>query len=150
MSEQLSGPLTMNLEKGDIVCAAGETECDLFIIHSGKLMVFVNEKTKITPLAYLGEGEYLGELSFFDGNPRSAHVICVEPSTLIKIPVAELEKQFPSWLTTIAQSVTKKLRHTDELIRKKGIRKQNVESMKPLTIDEQREYFQILQTYLGN
>lgn len=148
MSKQLIGPLTLNLKKGELVCAAGEEKCDLYIIHSGKLLIFGNDKTKITPFAFLGAGEYLGELSFFDKMPRSAHVICVEDTTLIKIPVEELNQQFPSWLITIAQSITSKLREADDLIRKKGIRKKNVDTIAPLNIDEQREYYSSLQNYL--
>ena len=145
---KLSGPLTRNMNPGDLICAAGEKNSDLFIIHSGKLLVFVTDGTKVTPLAYLGDGEYLGELSFFDQQPRSAHVMCVEESTLIQIPVSELNKQFPPWLVTIAHSITNKLRTSSDLIRQKGIRKKNVESMKPLSIEEQRDAYQSLQSYL--
>ena len=133
-----------------MICAAGDENFDLFMVHSGKLLVFVNDKTKITPLAYIGPGEYMGEMSFFDHRPRSAHVICMEDSTLIKIPVEEVDRQFPDWLITIAQSITSKLRHTGDLIRQKGIRKQNVETIKPLSIEEQREYYQSLQNYQEN
>ncbi|MCP4914749.1 MAG: cyclic nucleotide-binding domain-containing protein [Oligoflexia bacterium] len=148
--KSLSGPLTLKLDKDEIICSAGEHDHDLYIIHKGKLLVFVNNGTKITPLAFLGPGEYIGELSFFDKEPRSAHVICVEPSTLIRIPVTEKEKQFPRWLETIAISITHKLRKTGELVRQKGIRKQNVETMKPLTIEEQRHYYQKLQDYMAD
>ena len=61
--------------------------------------------------------------SFFDKQPRSAHIICVEDSTLIKIPVEELDKQAPRWLITLAQHVARKLRKADSLIAKKGIKK---------------------------
>lgn len=148
MNKELSGPLTKNMTKGEIVCAAGEHDSSLFIIHSGKLLVFVTDGTKVTPLAYIGEGEYLGELSFFDREPRSAHVICLEDSTLVEVPVTEIDKQFPNWLVTMAQSITTKLRKSSELIRQKGIRKKNVETIKPLSIEEQREYYQSLQSYL--
>jgi CRP-like cAMP-binding protein len=145
--KKLTGPLTLNVEKDQMLCAAGDTENDLFIIHSGKIMVFVNDGTKVTPIAYLGPGEYLGELSFFDNQPRSAHAIAIEASSLIRIPVSEIDRQFPRWLITIAQSITGKIRGADELIRKKGIRRQNVESIKPLTIDEQRHFYKILSEY---
>lgn len=148
MAKPVSGPLTKQVKKGDIICVAGEQNSDLFIIHSGKLLVFVTDGTKVTPLAYLNSGEYLGELSFFDGMPRSAHVLAAEETTLIQIPVSEIDKQFPRWLQTIAQSITKKLRYSSDLIRQKGIRKKNVESMKPLSIEEQRAAYQSLQTYL--
>jgi CRP/FNR family transcriptional regulator, cyclic AMP receptor protein len=147
-NREISGPLTRQMSKGDIVCAAGEHDSSLYIIHSGKLLVFVNDGTKVTPLAYLNAGEYLGELSFFDGQPRSAHVICVEDTTLIEIPISELPKQFPSWLITMAKSITRKLRDSSELIRQKGIRKKNVETIKPLSIEQQRDYFQALSHYL--
>lgn len=144
----ISGPLTRQMTKGDMVCAAGEHDSSLYIIHSGKLLVFVTDGTKVTPLAYLGDGEYLGELSFFDGQPRSAHVVCIEDTTLIEIPITEKAKQFPPWLITMAQSITHKLRASSELIRQKGIRKKNVETIKPLSIEEQREYYGHLQKYL--
>lgn len=142
------GPLTLSLDKDELVCVAGDQEVDLYKVRSGKLMVFVNDGTKITPLAYLGAGEYLGELSFFDHKPRSAHVVAVEPCELIKIPVNELEKQAPKWLITMASHIAQKIRTTDELIRTKGIRRQNVESIKPLSIEDQRHYYQIIESRL--
>lgn len=147
MSEAISGPLTLNLKKDDVICISGEHNYDLYMIHSGKLIVMVNNGTKVTPLAYLNAGEYLGELSFFDHAPRSAHVVCLEDTTLFKVPIEEKENQFPAWLNTIALSITKKLRHSNDLILKKGIRKQNVESVKPFSIEEQRHYYQLLQKY---
>ncbi len=144
-SDKISGPLTLNKKAGEIICVAGEQECDLYIIHSGKLLICVNKGSQITPLAYLSEGEYLGELSFFDGKERSAHVICLEDTSLIKIPVTEINRQFPHWLSKMAKEITTKLRHSDEIIRKKGIRKQNVDTIKPLTIEEQREYYLAIQ-----
>jgi CRP/FNR family cyclic AMP-dependent transcriptional regulator len=147
---QVSGPLTKQVKSGEMICVAGEQNSDLFIIHSGKLLVFVTDGTKVTPLAYLNAGEYMGELSFFDHEPRSAHVVCVEDATLVQIPVSEINKQFPPWLVTIAHSITRKLRDASDLIRQKGIRKQNVETMKPLSIEEQRNFYKSLQSYLDD
>ena len=140
---EISGFFTIHLEKDEILFRADDQDTDLYIIHSGKLMVYVIKGTQVTPLAYLGPGEYIGELSFFDQNPRSANIIALEKSSLIKIPVSTLDKQFPKWLITMAQSITKKLRYTDEIIRQKGIRKKNVETIQALSIDEQRRIFQL-------
>jgi CRP/FNR family transcriptional regulator, cyclic AMP receptor protein len=148
MSETIAGPLTVNLKEGEMICAAGEHDSSLFIVHSGKLMVFVNKGSQITPVAYLEDGEYLGELSFFDQRPRSAHVVALEETSLIKIPEGELHKQLPPWLSTIAVSMAEKLRRADDLIQKKGIRKKNVDSIAPLSIEEQTHYYHILQEYL--
>lgn len=143
------GQLMVTLKKDQILCLAGDLDTDLYIIHSGKLMVCVNKGTQITPIAYLTKGEYFGELSFFDSQPRSAHVISIEDTSLIRIPVDEKEKQFPRWLLSIAQSLTKKIRRTSDIIRVKGIRKKNVETIKPLSIEEQRHYYQIIKNHTG-
>lgn len=142
--KSVSGPMTITLQPDEIICRAGDKEVDLYIVHSGKLLVFVVNGTQITPLAYLVDGEYLGELSFFDHQPRSAYVVAVEETTLIQIPTQELERQFPPWLILMARHITSKLRATDELIRKKGLRKQNVEGIKPLSIEEQRHYLSVI------
>ena len=147
MKKGMPGPLTLKLQKGEILCAAEEKNFDLFFIHKGRLLVFVNEGTKVTPIAHLGSGDYVGELSFFDRESRAANVRCLSPATLIQIPITELEKQCPEWLITMAQSMTVKLRKANELIRQKGIRKKNVEVLAPFSIDEQREYFKALQDY---
>jgi hypothetical protein len=143
MSE-VTGPLTLNLKKGDIICSKGQSDHDLFIIYSGKVLIFVNKGTKVTPLAHLDAGEYLGELSFFDKKDRSANGICLEDTTLIKVPVEEVEKQFPPWLISIAGHLTKRLRVADSILAEKGIRKKNVKSMPSLSMEEQREYYQAL------
>ena len=140
------GQLLVKLKKDEVLCLQGDPESDLYIIHSGKLMICVNKGSAVTPVAYLGPGEYLGELSFFDGSPRSANVICVEDCELIKIPRQELAKQFPKWLIKVAQNVTKQLRLVDEIIMSKGIKRKNVQSIKPLEIGEQGRYFKIMKT----
>lgn len=149
MSPNLKGPLTQNFNKDQVVFLGGSPENELFYIHSGKIMICVLKGSQITPLSYLSAGEFLGELSFFDGEPRSATVIAVEESSLIAIPVSEKTKQFPEWLLKLAQSLTKKIRYNDELIRKHGIRKRQVETIKPLSIEEQTHYYQVIKRYQG-
>ena len=138
------GPQTVSLKKGQILFLADEEESDLYIIRKGKVMVFVQKGSQIIPVAYLGKGEYIGELSFFDDEPRSASIICSEDSEFIKIPTEEMNNHFPNWLKIIGLQLTRKIREGDELIRSKGIRKKNVESIKPLSIEEQTHYFKLV------
>lgn len=140
--------MTLKVPAGEILCTKGEDTHDLFIVHSGKLLVFNNERTKITPIAYLGPGEYFGELSFFDKSARSAHVISIEKTTLIKVPVAEIERQMPTWLIIVALSITQKIRSATDALSRKGIRRMSAEGLRPLSIDEQRFFYHKLHTYL--
>jgi CRP-like cAMP-binding protein len=149
MQKNVDGPNTSIIKKDQMLCATGEKTDHLYMIHSGELMVFANNGTLVTPLAIIKEGEYFGEMSFFDHHPRSANVIALKDTTLIRLSIDNLEEQFPDWLLKIASSMVKKLRKSSDLIRQKGIRRQNVESIKPLSIDEQRHYYKVLQDYLA-
>jgi CRP-like cAMP-binding protein len=135
--------LLMKTKKDQVICIEGESTTDLYKLVSGKLMICSRNNSMVTALAYLEPGDYFGEFSFFDGLERSADVIAVEPSTLIKIPDSALKAQFPDWLLKTAKSMTKKLRLMDQVIRNKGIKKQKT-SVKPLSIEEQTYYYKLL------
>lgn len=134
---------SLTLKKDEILFLAEEVDSDLYIIQKGKVMVFVQKGSEIIPVAYLGSGEYIGELSFFDDEPRSASIVCMEDTIFKKISADVMKEQFPNWLKTIGQQLTGKIRVGDELIRSKGIRKKNLESIKPLTISEQTRVFKL-------
>ncbi|MFA6238688.1 MAG: cyclic nucleotide-binding domain-containing protein [Bacteriovorax sp.] len=133
----------VSLKKDQILFLAEEENNDLYIIQKGRVMVFVQKGSQIIPVAYLGGGEYIGELSFFDDEPRSAGIICIEDTTFKRISTDEMNAHFPDWLKTIGLQLTKKIREGDELIRSKGIRKKNVESIKPLSMEEQTRCFKL-------
>ena len=140
----VEGTVKISLKKDEFLFLAEETDCDLFIIQKGKVMVFVQKGSQIIPVAYLGAGEYIGELTFFDEGRRSASILCMENTDFIKIPVEEMHKHCPAWMKVIGQQLTKKIREGDELIRSKGIRKKNVEGIKPLSIEEQTHCFKLV------
>lgn len=129
----------------DVLCAPGDTATDMYFLQSGKVLVFVQKGSQITPLAYLEKGEIIGELSFFDHEPRSAGVICVSDCSFIKIPSSIVDAKFPDWLRILALNLTRKIRKNDELIRQKGLRKKNLQSIKPLTIEEQTKIYRKLE-----
>jgi CRP-like cAMP-binding protein len=134
----------VELKKNEVLCREGDVETDLFVVQSGELLVCVRKGSQVTAVAKLGPGEYIGELSFFDNKPRGADIIALGPCKLVKIPAVEIRQSFPSWISTLGKGLAMKLRQHDDVIRSKGIKKSNVESIKPLSMDDQRLYFQIL------
>ena len=134
----------VELKKNDILCREGDVETDLFLVQSGELLVCIRKGSQVTAVAKLGPGEYIGELSFFDNKPRGADIIALGPCKLVKIPAVEIRESFPAWISTLGKMLALKLRLHDDVIRSKGIKKSNVETIKPLSMDDQRMYYQIL------
>jgi CRP/FNR family cyclic AMP-dependent transcriptional regulator len=135
----------IDLKTDDILCLQGDLQTDLYYIKQGLLMACVRKGTQITPVAYLRDGEFIGELSFFDNTARSADIIALEPTRLVHIPQAELKKQMPSWLLKSARFMTKKIRLYNTIIQNKGLKKSNVDGIKPLKPEKQRHYFHLIQ-----
>lgn len=144
MNPVSEGTEKVSLKKDDILLLAEGDDKDLYIIQKGRVMVFVQKGSQIIPVAYLSDGEYIGELSFFDEGNRSASIICTEDTDFLKIPVEQMHTHCPAWLKIIGIQLTKKIREDDELIRSKGIRKKNVEGIKPLTMEEQTHCFKLV------
>jgi CRP-like cAMP-binding protein len=135
---------SIQLAPYDVLCREGDPEFDLYMVVEGELLICVCKGTQVTPVATLGAGEFLGELSFFDNRPRAANVVSLTPCTLVRIPATEVRQSFPAWLATVGMELARKVRHHDELIRTKGIKKTKAESIKALSIDEQRQIYSIL------
>jgi len=68
---------------GQIVFHMGDEGGNLYIIHRGRVKVFIpgREGDEVI-LSILGSGEILGELSFIDGKVRSASVQTIEESEM--------------------------------------------------------------------
>jgi len=140
-----NGATKVTLKKDEFLFLAEESDNDVYIIQSGTVMVFVQKGSQIIPVAYLGSGEYIGELTFFDEGRRSASILCMDDCVFTKIPSAEMNKHCPAWLKHVGQQLTRKIREGDELIRSKGIRKKNVEGIKPLSMADQTRCFKLVE-----
>jgi CRP-like cAMP-binding protein/phosphoribosyl 1,2-cyclic phosphodiesterase len=65
---------------GDAIFNEGDPPGGLYYLHSGRARVYVRttESREVT-VGFAGAGETVGEMSAFDGAPRSATVIALEP-----------------------------------------------------------------------
>ena len=65
-------------KKGQTILKEGDTSREAYIINSGQVSIFKNDKH----LATLGENEIFGELGWLQHIPRSATVMAVEDVSL--------------------------------------------------------------------
>lgn len=133
-------------KENEIICREGDPSSDLYFLESGKLLICTVQGTQVKAIARIEPGEFIGELSFFDGKPRASHIVAIEPSRIVIIPKHELVKSLPSWYLEIGKNLTKKVRLLDQVIHDSNLRRFGTQEQKPLTIEEQRKILDVLNT----
>ena len=79
--------------RGDQVVRAGESADALLILLTGRAKVTnFDEEGREVILAWLGPGEFFGEMGLIDGSPRSASVVAVENCELLSIGKNEFQR----------------------------------------------------------
>jgi CRP/FNR family cyclic AMP-dependent transcriptional regulator len=77
---------------GDAVVTAGASDQSLYLVLEGQLEVLADRGRRgHRRIASIGAGSVIGELSFFDGQARSALVRAVTPAVLAELSRAEFD-----------------------------------------------------------
>jgi CRP/FNR family cyclic AMP-dependent transcriptional regulator len=106
-------------EEGAVIFGQGETGSSLFVIEDGEVQISHGEgKTRIV-LANLFPGQYFGELSLFDGAPRSATATATKKSGVIRLDrddLVDYVNKNPAAALRIIAEMGDRLRQTNELM----------------------------------
>ena len=79
--------------RGEQVVRAGESADALLVLLTGRAKVTnFDEEGREIILAWLGPGEFFGEMGLIDGSPRSASVVAVENCELLTIGKNEFQR----------------------------------------------------------
>jgi signal transduction histidine kinase len=134
----------------DCVIRKGEEGNTMYLILSGRCKVHDGEHQ----VAELKKGEFFGELSLLDSEPRSMSVSTLEPSVLGSIRHAEFYevlKQFPEMTRDIIAVLNRRLRNqNDVLVREyRGREEQLKEQVRQRTIELQQKNEQLEETMVN-
>lgn len=134
----------LEFDPDQVICREGDPSTDLYLLRSGKLLICTLKGTEVKALATIIPGEFIGELSFFDGRPRASTVIALEKSTLFQIPKHEMANLLPDWYQLVGANLTKKIRTLDHVVQDSNIRRFSGEGGKSLSIDDQRRLYKAI------
>ncbi|WP_372368619.1 cyclic nucleotide-binding and patatin-like phospholipase domain-containing protein [Candidatus Uabimicrobium sp. HlEnr_7] len=76
----------VQLPKNTYLFHQGEEGNSFYIVVSGLLQVVLESKLGSKPLQQISSGEYIGEFAMFTDQPRSAGIVALRESYLIKFP----------------------------------------------------------------
>ena len=108
-------------KEGDILFRQGDAADCMYLVRKGSLSVYIPKDDGDLKLASLDSGSIVGEMAFFDNKPRSASVKAAETTEVTQITRADFDKlltQIPKWMVTMMQSLSGRLRSTNERLQK--------------------------------
>ena len=92
----------------------------LYVVALGQVkVVLIGEDGREVILSVLGVGEFFGEMALIDDEPRSAHVIAMEDSTLLVLRREDFQgilKQSPGIGLALLRELSRRLRRVDEKV----------------------------------
>lgn len=115
---------TIELKKGSILFNEGDSSQDLFIVQQGVVKIYKEIDGKKLPLGTVHQGQFIGELAFFDGQPRSATAEAATDIKVIKLDKSQLEKELaklPSWMLVLIKSIANRVRDADDLVKRNSV-----------------------------
>jgi len=92
----------------------------LYVVAEGQVkVVLIGEDGREVILSVLGSGEFFGEMALIDDEPRSAHVIAMEDSSLLVLRREEFQgilRQSPGIAVALLRELSRRLRRVDEKV----------------------------------
>jgi len=102
------------VKMGDLIMKIGDAAEQVYILKKGSLQAFhLNDQGQKVILGEVAPGEFVGEMAYFNAEPRSANVIALENSELIEIPLASFDRtiyQKPAWAMKLIETLSKRLK----------------------------------------
>ncbi|MBI2712677.1 MAG: Crp/Fnr family transcriptional regulator [Bdellovibrio sp.] len=105
---------------GQVLFEEGSPSVSIFIIKKGAVSIRKIKGKHFVEIAKVQANEVIGELSFFDRNPRSATAVAIIDVDALEIPFESMEKIYngiPDYLKAIMASMAERLRKANEQIR---------------------------------
>ena len=121
---------------GEHIFRQGEPGEEMFIIQDGEVeIVFEGEDGDVIQLATLERGDFFGEMSLLESQPRSATVRAVGPTKLLAIRSGELLMKIrrdPTFAFELLQRMSGRIRVLDEEIARLSSQSGSQPQVKPL------------------
>ncbi len=124
---------------GEVIFEQGDEGSALFVIEDGAVEISYGEGRPRVVLATLFTGQYFGELSLFDGSPRSATATAVKPSRLFRLDrddLVDFVNKNPQAALRIIAEMSERLRQTNELMSRQVSRNVLEEEEEQMTIGQ--------------
>jgi CRP/FNR family transcriptional regulator, cyclic AMP receptor protein len=121
----LAGSLSVQTpEAGELVFREGDDATAMYVVLRGEMEVLKKSKRATEArVALLGPGDWFGEMSIVDIQPRSATVRALAPSRLLRVSAADLDalyrydlRSYSLIVLNLARELSRRLRVADGIL----------------------------------
>jgi CRP/FNR family cyclic AMP-dependent transcriptional regulator len=101
------------LKGGEVLMKEGDPAQAVYIVKKGTLKAYQMRNDQPVELGQINMGEFVGEMAYFNGEPRNATVMSVTDCELVEIPLGTFEKvlfQRPAWSKKVLETMSKRLK----------------------------------------
>jgi CRP-like cAMP-binding protein len=116
---------TRRVEAGEKVVEEGDLSTQMFVVIAGELEVIKKgESGNDVRVAVLGPGDWFGEMSIIDVQPRSASVRAVAPTLVVSVTAEHVDtllyrrdvKDYALFIMNVARELSRRLRVADGIL----------------------------------
>ncbi|MCK5681841.1 cyclic nucleotide-binding domain-containing protein [bacterium] len=119
MKLDLPKEFTRVYKKSELIFEESSQGNEMYVVSSGKVKISTNKSGKEFELATLGEGEFFGEMSLVDSEPRVAKATSAEDNTTLiildKAKFLHMVSQQPDFALTIINTLCHRIREIYKL-----------------------------------
>lgn len=102
------------LVKDELLLKEGDKADCVYLVKKGQLKAFKGvESDSNPPLGLIEPGEFVGEMAYINGEPRTANVTAMTDCELIEVPLGTFDKVLfkrPLWAKALMLTLSKRLR----------------------------------------
>lgn len=100
------------LDPDDYLFRSGENAKFVYVVKAGSLEASVVRNGRKVVLGTIAAGEFVGEMAYINGEPRSADVVAISDCELIEIPIDMFDEVLlakPSWSKALMQTLSHRM-----------------------------------------
>lgn len=105
------------LSAGEYLLKTGEPACYVYLLKNGKLTASKQHGGQVVTLGTVLPGEFVGEMAYINGEPRSADVRALTDCELIEIPSEHLDAVLyskPAWSKALMRTLSRRLKVSND------------------------------------
>jgi CRP/FNR family transcriptional regulator, cyclic AMP receptor protein len=114
----------IQLKKDQVLFVEGESSAYLYIVVHGKIRIIKETENRLIPISVVGGKSFIGELSMFSDDVRSASAVAMEKTSVLMVKKTEIRKVLktcPAWVSEIMQTLSGRLRGGLDILREHNI-----------------------------